>query len=96
MKWKVSWWIHGAGRICRGHDTVEAEELDEDDAMELIEEDLARNLRDPKSMTADKYDFPTRFVPNLPNFHAKHGELMMENRYREVSNFGVLLVRAVK
>ena len=92
MKWKVTWWIHGVGRICRGHDILEVEELDEDNVIELIEEDLGRNLSDPASTTHYKYDFPSPFVPNLPNFHAKHRELITEDRHSEVSNFGVLRV----
>jgi len=93
MKWKVSWWIHGAGRICRGYDVVEAKELDEDDVEEMIEEDLRRNLSDSSSDTSYKYDFPSPFVPNLPKFHAKHRDLMFEN---VVSNYGVLRVKKMK
>jgi len=94
MKMKVTWWIHGAGRICRGHDLLEVEkELDEDDVMELIEKDLSRNISDPESTTHYKYDFPLPFVPNLPNFHAKHKDLMIKARHTTVSNFGILAVR---
>ena len=87
MKWKVSWWIHGAGRICRGYDIVEAEELDEDGVEELIEEDLGRDLGSPS-----KYSFPSSFVPNLPKFHAKHRDLGFESRHNRISNYGVLQV----
>ena len=87
MKFRVSWWIHGAGRICRGYDVVEAEELDEDVVEELIEEDLGRDLGPPT-----KYSFPASFVPNLPKFHAKHRDLAFEARHSIISNWGVLRV----
>lgn len=93
MKFKVSWWIHGAGRICRGHDILDvSEDFDEDDAEELIEKDLRRNL----SSSLTKYDFPSPFEPNLPNFHKKHSDLTLESRHSEISNFGVLRVMPLK
>jgi hypothetical protein len=82
MKFKVSWWIHGAGRITRGWDIIESnEELDEDDVENLINSDLERNCAE------------VSFTPNLPNFHSKHAELMCESRHTEVSNWGIIQLR---
>lgn len=82
MKWKVTWWIHGAGRICRGHDIVDAKILDEHNAEQLIDEDLAKNI-----------EMVGSFTPNLPNFHKQHADLMCEDRHTEVSNWGIIAVK---
>lgn len=96
MKWKVYWWIRGAGRKCQGHDIVEAEELDDVDAEELIKSDLAKNLeywgiRHKPSPIGSKREAET--PTNLPNFKEKHTEIMNE---RHVSNWGVRKVKKVQ
>jgi len=96
MRYKVSWWIHGAGRIVRGHDIVDADkELDEDDAEDLIEEDLDRLLA---QAGIGPYNYAAKgpFTPNLPNFFQKHGDLTIEARHSEISNWGVLKVTRIK
>lgn len=93
MKIKVTWWIHGAGAICRGHDVVDASEgFDKDDAIELIKKDLERNL----SSSVTKYSFPSPFDPELPNFYKKHSDLTIASRHCEISNWGVLRVLPLK
>ena len=93
VRFKITWWIHGAGEISRGHDIVDvSEDFDEDDVEKLIENDLDRNLGD---MTT-KYGFPSPFEPNLPVFHKKHLDLMMADKHSEVSNWGVLRIVPLK
>ena len=87
MKWKISWWIHGAGQICRGYDILEADVLDKDVVEDLIEEDLEWNI--PLATGCS-------FTPNLPKFHKKHNDLMIADRHTCVSNFGVILVNKLK
>ncbi len=87
MKFKVTWWIHGGGRIVRGSDIVEAKELDEQDAVELIHADLNRNL-------SELSDFDEK-PANLPNFHKTHESLMLEDKHTEVSNWGILQIKRV-
>lgn len=93
MKTLVSWWIHGAGRIVRGKDIVEAkEELDEDDAEELIEQDLA-SLLAQSGIGPYNYAAKGPFEPNLPNFLKTHKELTFEARHSEISNWGIMKIQ---
>ena len=83
-KYRVTWWIHGAGRICRGSDIVEAEdEFDEEIAEDLVQEDLGNMMERATNS----------FKKNLPNFYAKHSELQIESRHSEISNGGILSVQ---
>jgi len=84
MKFRVSWWIHGAGRILRGIDIIQSkEELDENDVENLINEDLSR-MRPEVVM---------KFTPNLPNFLKKHTDLSWEDKHTEISNWKVISVK---
>jgi len=90
-RFRVSWWIHGAGRITRGFDIIKATELDEEEAESLIEADLL-NVRG-KGTT--KYDMPAPdscYKLKLPNFCKKHEELTFEAHHSEVSNWKVMKV----
>lgn len=89
QKFKVSWWIHGAGRITRGYDIVEADELDESTVLAIIEKDLSL------VHGTSKYDIreePKRSQLKLPNFYEKHSALSLEARHSEISNFGILKI----
>ncbi len=81
-KFKVLWWIHGAGRICRGTDIVKGSTLDKDDVEELIEKDLHNMLHTEECC----------FTPNLPNFYRKHSDKQCEARGSEVSNWGIVKI----
>ena len=92
MKYSVSWWIHGAGRIVRGYDQIDAEEeLDEDDVEELIEQDLGRLLAQ-SGIGPYNYAATGPFEPKLPNFLKTHSELTHEARHSEISNWGIIKI----
>lgn len=81
-RFRVSWWIHGAGRILRGYDIVQAENLDVQEAERLIEADLT-NFRESATSS---------FRRNLPQFCSKHEDLTFESHHSEVSNWKVMKV----
>lgn len=83
MSLKVSWWIHGAGKIARGFDVIQATELTEDEAEELIQTDLD-NIRVSE---------PSCYTLKFPRFCKKHYELTCEAHHSEVSNWKVMGVR---
>lgn len=96
MKFSVSWWIHGAGRITRGKDIIETpiDDFSPDDATELIQEDLDRE--DSKSgIGFYGYAATGDFKANLPNFMRIHKELCLENHHSEISNWRILKVKEV-
>lgn len=85
-KYRVTWWIHGAGSIHRGSDIIETEEdLTELEAEGLIETDLGNMLE----MSSNS------FKKNLPNFYKKHSELQCAARHSAISNWGILNVRNI-
>jgi len=87
---RVTWWIHGAGSLHRGTDIVEAIELSEKEAEELIEADLS----EVRGKDTGLYGFPnSSYKPKLPNFCKKHEDLSLEAKHSEISNWGVLKVR---
>jgi len=85
MKFKVSWWIHGAGRIVRGFEVIEARQLDEDTAEELIQTDLD-NIRESE---------PGCYKLKFPKFCEQHHGLICESHHSEVSNWKVMRVISI-
>ena len=86
MRFKVSWWIHGAGRIARGFDIIETDkELDEDKAEELIRTDLD-NIRESE---------PSCYTLKFTKFCEIHNEITFESHHSEVSNWKVMRVLAL-
>jgi hypothetical protein len=85
-KFRVSWWISGAGRIVRGFDIVEAEELTEDEAEQSIDADL-ENIRESE---------PSCYTLKFPKFCEKHHEITCAAHHSEVSNWKVMRVVKVK
>jgi hypothetical protein len=84
-RFRVTWWISGAGRIGRGSDVVPfLSTMTEADANNLMEADLS------KIREEEEYEL------KLPNFCAKHHDLTCASHHSEVSNFGILRVVELK
>jgi hypothetical protein len=93
LRFKVFWWICGAGKKRQGSDIIESslEDFGESDAETLAEKDLDK-MRDGVSLTS----FSVEGKRHLVNFCEMHQNLGLESRYSEISNWGISRVKPVK
>jgi hypothetical protein len=96
LRFKVFWWISGAGKKRQGSDIIESnrEDFDESDAEKLAEKDLDK-MRGGASV-ASLYGFPSEGKKHLVNFCETHQTLSFESRHSEISNWGISKVKPLK